>query len=130
MHQYKLYIYKFFTCVVFLFGFSCKGVQEPIDWKSETNIDLYIGNQGGTQILIYNTKQRAFVDSIDGFNEYVWNIVATNSKNKLYVCSRESPNNEPCVYAVDRLSKEKRIILTKRAEIYISSTGLPLIISC
>lgn len=89
---------------------------------------LYIGFEN-TYIQVYDTEKHAFDDSLWGFNEYTWDVEATKSGRKLYVCSRESTNNPPCVYSVDLQTKERKEILNKKAEIFLSPKGIPFIVA-
>jgi len=89
---------------------------------------LYTGFEN-SYIQVYDTELHTFIDSLGGFNKYTWDIEATTSGNKLYVCSREHSNYLPTVYTVDLQTKERREILNKKAEIFLSPQGNPFIVA-
>ena len=89
---------------------------------------LYIGFVN-SYIQVYDTELHTFIDSLGGFNKYIWDIEATKSGNKLYICSREHSNYPPTVYSVDLETKERKEILNKKAEIFLSPKGIPFIVA-
>lgn len=89
---------------------------------------LYIGFEN-SYIQVYDTELHTFIDSLGGFNKYVWDVEATKGGNKLYVCSREHSNYPPTVYTVDLQTKERREILNKKGEIFLSPQGNPFIVA-
>lgn len=120
-----------FTIVINLLALSCvEKPTKPQDYLQKNRNFLYVGNQAGDQILIYNIEAGALVDSIYGFSEYVWNIEATKSGKKLFVSTRKGPvNSEGNIYVVDLQTKEKDVIIDKSSDIYISPKGIVLLVA-
>lgn len=87
---------------------------------------LFIGT--GRNIRVYDTELHALVDSIGGFTEEVSDIEATKSGTKIYVCTG-FVNSPGYVYIMNWMTKEKEIILSKSAEIFISPQGIPFIMA-
>ncbi|MCL4511423.1 MAG: hypothetical protein M1470_10185 [Bacteroidetes bacterium] len=90
---------------------------------------LYAGNCGYDQVYVIDTDDDSVVDTLHGFGS-VWDVTATKSGKKLYVTTRQGPVNWPgAVYSVDPVTKSKKQILAKAADIYLEPNGTPIIIA-
>lgn len=117
-----------FLAVMFLFLAGCKdsGVGPII--QTTQSYYLYAANYSFDQVFVIDTSNNAIVDTLHGFGS-VWDITATRSGRKLYVTTRQGPVNWPgAVYSVDPVTKSKRQILAKAADIYLEPWGVPLIV--
>jgi DNA-binding beta-propeller fold protein YncE len=90
---------------------------------------LYAGNWDYDEVFIIDTEDNVVVDTLEGFG-HVWDIAVTPGGNRLYVCTREGMYNAPgAIYSVDLITKEKNIIQNSAADVYISPSGMPLVIA-
>ncbi|MDO9547970.1 MAG: T9SS type A sorting domain-containing protein, partial [Candidatus Marinimicrobia bacterium] len=89
---------------------------------------LYVGTEDNG-IHVYDTELHAFVDSLTGFPSLA-NVTATKSGEKLYVSTMRysvypyDTTYPAMVYSVDLQTKERKIILSKSAQIFFSPNGV------
>jgi 6-phosphogluconolactonase (cycloisomerase 2 family) len=120
---------SFYLIIVLLsFGDGCKstGTDPIISSRFKGNI-LFAGNWGHDQVYIVDIDSNKIVDSIKGFGA-VWNLAITHSKSKLYVSTREGPENSPgAAYSVDLNTGKISFIISKANILCISPSGDPFI---
>lgn len=121
--------------IFFVFAIGC---QHPwiVDNKSKNEIKmggyhLYVGNWGGNEVYIVDTNSNIIVDTLQGFDYYIWDLAVTLSGAKLYVSTKGGPHNTPGkIFAVDLCSKSTSLIWSGIAsDVFVSPQGQPLIIS-
>lgn len=120
---------SFYLIIILLsFGDGCKSTgTDPINSSRFKGNILFAGNWGHDQVYIVDIDSNKIVDSIKGFGS-VWNLSITHSKAKLYVSTREGPENSTgAAYSVDLNTGKISLILSKANILCISPSGEPII---
>lgn len=50
--------------------------------------NLYVGNWGSNEVYIVDTNSNTMVDTLRGFDYYIWDLAITLSGAKLYVSTK------------------------------------------
>lgn len=92
---------------------------------------LYVGNWGSNEVFVVDTDSNIVVDTLRGFDNYIWELVVTCSGAKLYVCTREGPyNTTGKVFSVDLCISETSVIWSGIAsDVFVAPDGEVFIIS-
>lgn len=138
MNSYQqLSIFKFFVFIFLVSSVGCQhstpldGNDNSQDGKPSKGYNLYVGRWGGNQVYVMDTDSNVVVDTLLGFNNYVWDLAVTKSGEKLYVSTREGPRNTPGkVYSVKLRTRQVSLIWSGIAsDVFVAPNGEIIIIS-
>ena len=99
--------------------------------KGLPGYNLYVGNQGGDEVYVLDTYRNTVIDTLLGFENYIWNLATTKNGEKLYICTRgEQSNYAGKVFSVDIYSRTISLIWSETAsDVFIVPAGEVFIIS-
>jgi DNA-binding beta-propeller fold protein YncE len=106
-------IIKSYSLIVLCCVHGCDYNENRDAITTQQSYYLYLGNWGSNEIFVVDTDSNVVVDTLGGFDDYIWELAVTQSGAKLYVSTRYSPVNRPGkVYSVDLLTRKVSIIWT------------------
>lgn len=95
------------------------------DDKSDRRYHLYVGDWNGKEVFVIDTRSNTVIDTLQGFENYIWDLVMTKSGNRLYVSTKEGPHNAPGkVFAVETKTKAISMIWNGIAsDVFVAPSG-------
>lgn len=117
-----------FAIVILLSATNCQKpgpTENDPDDKLGCQYYLYVGDWNGKEVFVIDTRSNTVIDTLQGFENYVWDLTVTKSGNKLYVSTKEGLRNAPGkVFAVETKTKKISMIWSGIAsDVFVASSG-------